>query len=202
MSCQSREWGKLVAKNLGYSWEKDVEDDLMALAGQVRSDKLTSRTRRQPGSGNKDYAPGDVVTNLPFLERFGQFVVECKHRKDGRGQGKSLSVTKDELDKVRCEAQSLLAHPIMAVKIKSPVGGNRTPLFPGDSRNPMNTKHVVMPYSTFLLMLEHIRDLEAEVPKATSKEPVTPAPSLSAECRKCRKALDKAYESVRHVMGG
>lgn len=197
-----------MGRNLGYAFEHEVEELLMALEDQRRSDSLAKRTRRQPASGAMESAKGDVVTNLSFLDGIGQLMVECKDRKDGRGDGKSVRIKKDELDKARKEAEEALMLPVFAFKVKQPVGGNRVPLFRGDKVNPMNTKWFAMPFSAFIYLLEVLRDQRRELEelRPQSKESPVAAPSSygssSKQCRACRKALERAVRDVERVMGG
>jgi hypothetical protein len=151
-----------ISHSKGYGLEHEVEQLLMGLEDQQNSTPLGMRTHRQPASGAMDCAKGDVVTNLRFLELWGQWMVECKDRKNARGDGKSVSIKKDELDKARKEAEQNGMHPLFAFKVKQPVGGNRQASF-NDKINPMNTKWFAMPFGTFLNLMEYVRDLKAEV---------------------------------------
>lgn len=151
-----------MARNLGYGFEHEVEEFFMALEGQKRSDPLYKRSHRQPASGAMASAKGDVVSELDFLKDFGQFMVECKDRKGSKGDGKSVSVKKAELDKCRFEAHSDGMHPLFGVKVKQPVGGDRTPIFRFDRDDPMGIRWFAAPFYTWRLLLEYVRDLVIE----------------------------------------
>lgn len=148
--------------NLGYAFESDTEKLFMSLEEQKRSDPLFARTHRQPNSGAMDSAKGDVVTRLDFLSDFGQFMVECKDRKDKKGDGKSVSIKKAELDKCRDEAHADGCHPAFAFKVKQPVGGDRTPRYRFDADDPMGLRWMAVPFYTWRLLLEYVRDLVVE----------------------------------------
>ena len=198
----------------GYAWESDVEKMLMSLDDQKRDTPLHQRTHRQPASGAKEYAKGDVVTVFDWLGPIGQLMVECKDRKDGRGDGKSVRFTKEEWDKARKEADDARHLPVFAFKFKSSQGGSRVALFRNDANNPMNTKGFAMPVSAFLQLLTYVRDLyrereelRRELAVYRESEPEVEVEQklfgvTSAECRACRKALARAVRDVERVMGG
>lgn len=145
--------------NLGYALEHLLEDRLMALRGQKRADRLVFRCHRVPASGAMEGAKGDVVTHLDFLEGFGQFMFECKHRKDNRGEGKSFSVKKAECDKIVSEAYAADHVPAFVFRFKGGGEGTRAVL----SRQGSNITWVALPLDVFIGLLAYARDLWDEV---------------------------------------
>lgn len=95
----------------GYSFEHEIENFFLALAGQCRSTSLLDRSFRVPSSGSFSWLKGDVYTNIPFLPR--QFVIECKSRK-----GASFYLKTQWLQKLESEAAQLGRIPLFAISLK------------------------------------------------------------------------------------
>ncbi|MDT8434672.1 MAG: hypothetical protein RQ731_07960 [Anaerosomatales bacterium] len=160
-----------------------------------------------PASGAMEGAKGDVCTELDFLSAFGQLMVECKHHKP-RTQGKSISIEKAWLDKLREEAEGESRVPVFAFRLKTGTSGMN---FKGDQHgNGANTRWMCLPLGEFVRLLEYTRDLYDRVAELESTPPELPETSGYGDaCRSCRRELDgatrdveRALRRVRGALGG
>jgi len=123
------------AKQMGSRWEKE-------LAGLLKG-------KRQPSSGafgtqtHNASLTGDVVVKYPW---WGKLLhVECKY---GYGGATQLSLKRDWLVKVREEAALAKRYPVLAVKFRDVMGGDRE-----------SAKVICINIDTWNAMMEEVRGL-------------------------------------------
>ena len=122
-------------KQMGSRWEKE-------LAGLLKG-------KRQPSSGafgtqtHNASLTGDVVVKYPWWNKL--LHIECKY---GYGGATQLSLKRDWLVKVREEAELAKRYPILAIKFRDVMGGDRE-----------SAKVICINVDTWNAMMEEVRGL-------------------------------------------